>query len=136
MSLKPSGLAVVFGLFAAFALPAVAADEKKAKPPELVGKYECVGDSGGGNQYKGAVEISEQGAGYKVEWTIGEESYAGVGLWENDRLCVSWQMVVDGKPVFGVIVYSRDKDGTLKGKWTESPAAEKLKEETLTPKKK
>ena len=82
------------------------------------------------------MEISEEGAGYKVEWSIGEESYTGVGIWENDRLCVSWQMVVDGKAVFGVIVYSRGKDGTLTGKWTDPPAAEKLKEETLTPKKK
>lgn len=132
MSLKPCVLAVVLGVVA---LPAFAADEKKAKPPELAGKYECVGD-GGGNQYKGTVEISEQGAGYKVEWTIGEETYSGVGIWENDRLCVSWQMEVNGKAVFGIAVYSRDKDGTLKGKWTESPAGEKLKEETLTPQKK
>lgn len=129
MSLKPWVLAVVV-----FALPALAADEKKAKPPELAGKYECVGDSGG-SEYKGTVEISEQGAGYKVEWTIGEETYTGVGIWENDRFCVSWQSDGEGK-AHGIIVYSRDKDGTLKGKWTQSPASEQLKEETLTPQKK
>ncbi len=129
MSLKPWVLAVVV-----FTLPACAADEKKAKPPELAGRYDCVGDSGG-NEYRGTVEISEQGAGYKVEWTIGEESYSGVGIWENDRFCVSWQTDGEAK-AHGIIVYSREKDGTLKGKWTESPAGERLKEETLTPRKK
>lgn len=129
MSLKPWVLAVVV-----FTLPACAADEKKAKPAELAGRYDCVGDSGG-NEYRGTVEISEQGAGYKVEWSIGDETYSGVGIWENDRLCVSWQAEGEGK-AHGIIVYSRDKDGTLKGKWTESPAGERLKEETLTPRKK
>lgn len=110
-------------------------DDKKAKPPELAGKYDCVGESEG-NKYEGTVEISNEGAGYKVEWTLGAGTFHGVGIWENDRLCVSWQLAADCKPAFGVIVYTRDKDGTLKGKWTESPAAAKLREETLTPQKK
>lgn len=112
-------------------------DDKKAKPPELAGKYDCVGGDGdGAGEYKGTVEISEEGAGYKVEWTIGDSTFNGVGVWENDRLCVSWQLAGECKPGFGVIVYTRGKDGTLKGKWTQYPAAEKLKEETLTPQKK
>lgn len=115
-------------------LPAAfAADEKKAKSPVLAGKYACEGEADGGGKYKGTVEITESGAGYTVEWTIGDDTFSGVGIWENDRLCVSW---TQAGGAFGVIVYQREKDGTLKGKWTANKIGEKLLDETLTPEKK
>lgn len=132
-SLRQWVLGVAVVLFAGAGV--ASAEDKKAKPPELAGKYDCVGDTDG-CKYEGTVEISEEGAGYKVEWALGDSTFTGVGVWENDRLCVSWKADGDGQSGFGVIVYSRDKDGTLKGKWTQYPAAEKLKEETLTPRKK
>jgi hypothetical protein len=119
------------GLPAAFA--ADKKDEKKEKPPVLAGKYTCEGEAEGGGKYEGTVEITESGAGFTVEWTVGNDTFSGVGIWENDRLCVSW---TQPGGAFGVIVYKREKDGTLKGKWTGNKIGEKLLEETLTPEKK
>jgi hypothetical protein len=117
---------------------AVAADEhKKAdKPPALAGKYDCAGDNGNGSKYKGTVEITVNGDGYEVEWTIGDDTHIGVGIWENERLSCSWATVVNGKVQMGVVVYKREKDGTLTGKWSEYPGTLKLLDETLTPQKK
>lgn len=130
-SLKPwlvglVGLLVVSG--------AVAAD--KVKKPDIEGTYSCVGDNGGGKKYKGTVEIAASGDAYEVTWTIGKDTHIGVGIWENDRLSVSWATAVNGKVSMGVVVYKRDKDGTLTGKWTEYPGGGKLLDETLTPEKK
>lgn len=114
---------------------AFAADEKKEKPP-LDGKYTCEGVNGDRGGYKATVEITATGDGYSMTWTFPGETYTGVGIWENDRLCVAFAKDLKTGRHFGVMVYQREKDGTLKGKWTAHPAEKKLNWETLTPEKK
>lgn len=124
-------LAVPALLLALLAGSASAADRYG---PWLDGTYACVGDTGG-KTYKGTVEISETDGVYTVRWTIGKETHVGVGIWENNRLSCSWATEVNGKVVMGVVVYQRERDGTLNGKWTQYPGGGKVLVEVLTPKK-
>ena len=81
---------------------------------DIVGQYSCVGTNPTGGQYMGVVVIAKDAQRYSVKWTVGNESYAGIGLLEGDVLSVSW--TVQGMP--GVVVYKRAPGGKLNGRWT------------------
>jgi hypothetical protein len=132
-SLKPSLFAILTALSL---LPTTAFAADKEKKPALEGVYHCSGDNGDGTKYKGTVGITESGDTYAVEWVINESAFVGVGIWENERLSVSWATVVNGKVRMGVVVYKREKDGSLSGRWAQYPGGGKVLEETLTPGKK
>jgi hypothetical protein len=124
-------LPALAGLALALAAGTASAADKK---PDLEGTYSCLGDNGGGKLYRGTVVITESGDGYTVEWTIGKETHIGVGIWENNRLSCSWATEVNGKVSMGVVVYKRERDGSLTGKWTQYPGGIRTLEEVLTPK--
>lgn len=127
------------GVLPRFALGAVAAVvlasvSFAADPPDLSGGYKCVGDAGGGKQYKGTVELTKEGDGYKVTWEIGKDKYTGTGLLEGNVLSVVYRQ--DGSDTFlGLAVYKVEKSGKLIGRWTTVDAKGKTLNETLTPDK-
>jgi hypothetical protein len=100
--------------------PFLAADDKpaakddKAKPPSVVGKFDVEGEDVSGAAYTGAVTIKKTGDAYAVEWTVGEDTFIGVGVLTDRTLSVAWA----NRRQVGVMVYTVEKGGTLLGKWS------------------
>ena len=103
-----------------------------AKPRDFSGKYLADGVSNGGRGYKALVEITREGDVYQVVWAMGpNEGYMGVGMNENDTLCVGWSI----GEVPGVVVYKPDDQPDSKkliGRWTAPGSRGKTYTETLT----
>lgn len=109
-----------------------ASAQDQADTPNLAGRYECRGTSTGGQVYRGEVNITRQGRGYRLDWTIGRQEYNGIGFIEEGRLVVSWLIVDQGQVSHGVGSYQINKNGILEGKWTD-PLARDIYTEILTP---
>jgi hypothetical protein len=103
----------------------MAADE-----PDIVANYNCVGDTGGGKQYKGEVEITKEGDVYNLKWTIASKTHLGIGIRQDDKLSVSW--ISEG--IGGIVVYKIEKGGKLSGKWSQFGTKGTVLDETLTKK--
>jgi hypothetical protein len=90
---------------------------RAAGAPDITGDYRCVGDAGGGKQYRGTVKVSKLAECYQLKWEINGTRYTGIGLREGDTLAVSIRQ--DGNDKYtGVLVYRVGKDGTLNGRWS------------------
>jgi hypothetical protein len=94
---------------------------------DIVGTYTCLGENTDGKVYKGAVEISKDADCFKVAWTIGKESYEGLGIRTGNVLSVSYK----SEGAVGVVVYKIEK-GKLAGKWSLFGLKGKIYTETLT----
>lgn len=91
------------------------------------GIYLAEGTQGGGKKKYGAVVgIKRTGDTYQVEWNSGGIVYAGIGIVEGDRLCVS--CVMGGHPC--VVVYKIEKNKVLSGRWAVTPGV--VESEVLT----
>ena len=115
-------LTVIIGLGLLTAPPLMAADEAN-----LVGTYKCEGSSGGGNTYKGTVEITRKGDTYHLKWSLSaNEHYTGIGILQGDVLAVSYYGTMKG-----VVAYKVDDD-KLTGKWTTVDGNGSVNAEVLT----
>jgi len=133
-------LAVSAAVFALLFTAACSSSADQAKTEEnakaaaedaaITGSYNCVGDTGGGRQYKGEVEISKEEGVYNLEWTVAGKTYRGIGLRDGDKLSVSWVSAGIG----GIVVYKIEKGGKLAGRWSQFGAKGAVLEETLTKK--
>ncbi len=86
-----------------------------SQEPTLNGLYLCTGTSPGGQEYKGLVEIAQQGDTFHVLWTFSPENIAlGIGILRDRVLAVSYY----GKAAGGVVLYKVQDDGSLVGDWT------------------
>lgn len=98
---------------------------------DLSGQYRCIGTSQGA-QYTGNVVIRKVNKGYKIDWVVGDTKYSGIGFVEEDRFAVAWTVRTPKGVAIGVVSYKINKDGSLKGKWTD-PALQGIYDETLIP---
>jgi len=96
---------------------------------EIEGQYNCEGSSlGTTGVYKGTVSIIKNGEAYNVTWTIGTQTYIGVGILKGNIFSVGYTS--SDKSWFGVIVY-KISEGTFTGTWAMN-GGKKLSSEKLT----
>jgi hypothetical protein len=100
-----------------------------AAAANIAGSYSCRGANPDGSAYTGTVEISANGEGYTLRWSIGGHGHTGTGILSEGQLSASWGTTGGD---FGIVVYKVEEDGRLVGKWL-SPGGGKLGTETLTP---
>ncbi|MBN8183269.1 caspase family protein [Roseibium aggregatum] len=85
----------------------------------LTGNYSVAGRNPDGTTYDGTVVLTQQGRTFTLIWTVGTDSYRGVGKLDGNVLTVDWG---DKTPV----VYAVMADGHLKGLWAAGRGAEEL----------
>ncbi len=85
----------------------------------LTGNYSVAGRNPDGTTYDGTVVLTQQGRTFTLIWTVGTDSYRGVGELDGNVLTVDWG---DKTPV----VYAVMADGHLKGLWAAGRGAEEL----------
>ncbi len=118
---------VVFGVCVLLCM--TSALQGQDKKFELAGEYKCVGDNADGGQYEGTVKITAHRDTFKLQWTIGEESHMGVGIFDGETFSVCWATEGGG----GIVVYKLQKDNkTLEGRWAPLGGDGKVLKETLT----
>ncbi len=72
------------------------------------------GTQPGGADYKGQVTMVQKGDVFEMKWTVGKDTYRGVGIRAGDVLIAGW---TTGKDI-GVILYSLlDGGRALDGSW-------------------
>jgi hypothetical protein len=77
----------------------------------------------------GVATIVREGDVYLFSWVIGSTHMRGIGIRQNDALCVSWHTLAGG--MHGVSLYKLE--GTrLLGRWASTPGNARLQKETLT----
>ncbi len=118
-------------LFCALTLLSSAAYTQQVER-DLSGQYRCVGTSDQGAQYSGNVVIKKVNKGYKIDWAVGDDKYSGIGFVDEDRFAVAWTVRTPRGVAIGVVSYKINKDGSLKGKWTD-PSLKGIYDETLIP---
>lgn len=105
-----------------------------ANAAKIGGAYQVVGKNPGGQgNYTGTLTIEpKRNDVYHLHWKTGTE-FHGIGFRHGDHLSVGWG---NGGGAFGIIVYTVDPIGVLKGAWTMSDGHElgtNLGTETATP---
>jgi hypothetical protein len=119
-------LALVFTVFAAFGVTAIAQEPETQAKNDLSGVYLCEGHNPDGSPYTGIVEIAAVGETYLVHWTLPDSEVMGVGIRRGDTLSVSY---FGGTPALAV--YKSDGD-RLDGEWTMGGAEGAVFSEILT----
>lgn len=118
---------------------AILADANRAKVEpvqpaaawDFPGIYEVDGKQGN-ERYDGIVTIRKVRAVYTIQWSIGDNTFVGIGQRTGDVLSVGWAQVQGGNVVRGVTVYTRGKDGVIEGAWVSLPGNGEKHRETLT----
>ena len=87
----------------------------------LGGNYSVTGTNPDGGVYNGSCEVALRPDGsYSFDWTVGDSTYAGVGLLRNGVMTVDWG---DSSPA----VYKVQQGGrVLVGTWSDGAATEKM----------
>jgi hypothetical protein len=118
---------------------AILADANRAKvePVQPVAAFDFTGiwevDGKQGNErYDGIVTIRKVRAVYTVQWSIGDNTFVGIGQRTGDVLSVGWAQEQKGGVLRGVTVYQKGRDGTLEGAWVSLPGNGEKHKETLT----
>lgn len=86
------------------------------------------GNPGNAGNYTGLASIAKNGDTYLIAWNVGGKVYRGVGIADQDVLAVS---VPEAKQV---VLYRKDKDGRLLGRWSVF-GMDKAAPEVLVPRK-
>jgi hypothetical protein len=115
------------GLFIVILVGTTASLSAATPKTDITGIYSCHGTTPQGSAYAGSVEISDNGDGYTISWSIGDAGHTGTAILVDDHLSSSWG--VRGS-TFGIVVYKVENDGKLIGKWLDSSGG-KLGAETL-----
>ncbi len=77
----------------------------------LDGKYDITGTSPDGKDYKGTLEVKQDGEGYTFAWKTGN-NLEGFGVKTGDKVAVGF-----GGKQCAFVSYEVKPDGTLDGKW-------------------
>jgi len=116
MSLVKLGGVILVGAAAAF--PAATVSEQAAEANggvNISGAYSIKGQ-GGGTTYTGSATISKIGGSmYKGKWTIGDNTFLGVGFQDDDDFSCGWSLKDKDA---NVVAYLVKEDG-LDGVWFE-----------------
>lgn len=84
----------------------------------IEGLYTVEGRNADGSAYQGRVLLSQNGAEIRVGWTVGDQTYSGLGVLQGRILTVNWGSPT---PVIYVVV-GRELHGT----WDGGRALERL----------
>lgn len=120
---KAAAHAVAAGLIL---LPGIAEAQTGKAAPALTGRYSVEGQNAQGAVYRGSATIRQTGQTYQIVWTIGQSTYSGTAIFDQDVLAVG--------VASQVVLYRIAPDGRLFGLWTELGAS-KLMREVLVPQK-
>lgn len=108
--------------FAAMLLPTglAAQSASGAVAGNITGFYKAEGRNPDGSRYSGQVSVQEEpGGGVGFAWTVGNQSYTGIGRREGRVVTVNWGA---DTPVVYVVM----PDGSLHGTWSNGRALERL----------
>lgn len=97
---------------------------------DLNGYWECRGIDGG-KPYRGIVSIERKGGVYVVSWSVGGNSFTGIGLSDGSTLSVAWAVPMKDGIVRGLNVY-KIAAGKLTGRWATLPGPGEPRPETMT----
>jgi hypothetical protein len=90
-----------------------------AQESNINGVYEAQGRNPDGSSYTGQAVITESGSSVQVNWTVGQQTYAGSGHREGQVVVVNW-----GQPA--PVIYVVMSNGDLYGTWANGTALERL----------
>ncbi|MGB3245542.1 MAG: hypothetical protein WBB25_13490 [Sulfitobacter sp.] len=91
----------------------------EAQQVNLSGIYRAEGRNPDGTPYSGRAVIGQQGNAVQINWTVGNQSYAGSGVLSGQVLMINW-----GQPT--PVVYVVMPSGALHGTWNDGTALERL----------
>jgi len=96
---------------------------------QRAGLYDVQGSSLAGDSYRGIAQLEPTGPHtWRIGWLIDGEAANGIGLAEEGRLTVAYQIGDE----LGLAIYRPQPDGSLLGRWTQGHEGN-LGEERLTP---
>ena len=85
---------------------------------DLAGTYAVNGAGADGKTYQGEVVVTRHDAVYQMSWRLGAENYDGVAVHSGNTLAAAFTTGTDGRGC-GAIIYKRNADHSLDGKWGE-----------------
>lgn len=85
---------------------------------DLAGTYAVSGAGADGKTYQGEVVVTKRDAVYQMSWKLGAENYDGVAVQSGNTLAATFTTGTDGRGC-GAIIYQRNADKSLDGKWGE-----------------
>ena len=97
-----------------------------ASSQQLAGEYSCIGTNANGGRYRAEIEIAKEGRGYFLTWRIGNSVHNGVAIRTGNVLASSWS---PGPNQHGLVVYTIEPRGLLKGLWSQYPDAKTINQE-------
>lgn len=101
------------------AATALAAAPALAQNVDINGLYTAEGRNPDGSAYNGSVVMAEQNGSVQINWTVGNQQYAGTGVRDGQVVVVNWGAA---HPVIYVIM----ANGNLHGTWDDGKALERL----------
>ena len=97
-----------------------------ASSQQLAGEYSCIGTNANGGRYRADIAIAKEGRGYFLTWRIGNSVHNGVAIRTGNVLASSWS---PGPNQHGLVVYTIEPRGLLKGLWSQYPDAKTINQE-------
>lgn len=90
-----------------------------AQQSNINGVYEAQGRNPDGSSYTGQAIVAEKGGSVQINWTVGQQTYAGSGHRDGQVVVVNW-----GQPA--PVIYVVMSNGDLYGTWANGTALERL----------
>ena len=97
-----------------------------ASSQQLAGEYSCIGTNANGGRYRADIAIAKEGRGYFLTWRIGNSVHNGVAIRTGNVLASSWS---PSPNQHGLVVYTIEPRGLLKGVWSQYPDAKTINQE-------
>lgn len=85
----------------------------------LTGEYTVEGRNPNGSAYSGTAKLEQTGSVVEVTWTVGGQTYKGLGPLQGRVLTVEWGADAP-------VVYVLMPDGALYGTWANGTGLDKL----------
>ena len=90
-----------------------------AQQTNLSGVYRAEGRNPDGSAYTGRAVVGQQGNAVQINWTVGNDSYAGSGILDGQVLVINWGQATP-------VIYVAMPNGALHGTWNDGTALERL----------
>lgn len=102
-----------------FVTAAAFAGPLAAQQVSITGAYRAEGRNPDGSAYTGSAVVTETNGTVQVNWTVGNQTYAGSGVRTGQVVVVNW-----GQPA--PVIYVVMSNGDLHGTWQNGTALERL----------
>jgi len=106
-------------MFIAAALALGAALPVSGQVLDVSGTYRAEGRNPDGSTYTGSAVVAQQGRAVQINWSVGNQTYAGSGIRDGQVIVVNWGQ---NDPVVYVVM----ANGELHGTWNRGTALERL----------